>query len=169
MTPWKKDSYPKTKDYKNIVKPKKRKRSKRVNNCCGGQGPSNEELRDIWEKNYSLINLLQDKNISSQQRKHILQTLNKNQVKGICCLIHDTIYSQRNLKLTAEEAKKMKKDKELIKALTNKKISIDRKKQFFGSTKGGSILGLLLPLATLVAEPLVKLISKSINKHHTRR
>jgi len=120
------------------------RRKKKKHDCCGGgQGASNDELCDIWKKTSSFIHVLQDKNISKQQRKKILQTLNKNQVKGICCLIHNTI-------LTAEELKKMKKkDKGLIKALGSKKISIDKKKEFFGTTKGGGFLDLFFNMKTM--------------------
>jgi len=164
MTPWKKEQNtdPQTKDYVNVILKKKRK--KKRPSQSGGQGASNEELCDIWKKNYCLICLLQDKNISNQQRKLILQTLTKGQVKGLCCLIHDTIYSQRNLKLTAEEAKKMQRDKELIKALANKRVSVDNKKKILESTKGGNLLSLFLPLASLVAEPLIGQISKLFHK-----
>lgn len=171
MLNMKSDEYPSQKDYEQQLlkkndKIRKKKNRKKQKSGCGATDKANcalisdDDLKNIWEDGYSMFNLLCDKKLSPKQRKDILNLVcKKKHIRGICDVVRDVCYN-RKVGFTEDEQKQIHRDRKFIKRLIKKTTPIEEKRLSLSSSRGGSILHLLLPIAAEIAKPFLKVISK---------
>ena len=119
-----------------------------------------DKLKKVWKKNYHLFNVIADKNLSKNQRKCIIKTMEPNQVNGMGKIINDLLYTKRSPTVPEKEIKELKKMINILKQMSAKKL--DNKKRKNIMIKYGGIFPFLLPLAMKVAAPLIGAVASTV-------
>ena len=85
--------------------------------------------------------------------KEIVKSLPNNVINALSEVILNGLCG--NIPLNSTDIDKLKPFKKLMKSLSNKSIKVSERKRLMSSKKGGSLLSILLPLATSVITSLI--------------